>query len=388
MRSVFVSYRRADSSDITGRIFDHLKAEFGEEQLFKDVEAIPLGHDFRIVISQAVGQCKVLIAIIGNDWLNAADATGKRRIDDPNDYVRFEIATALERGIPVIPVLVEGASIPAETELPPALHQLAFRNAVPVRVDPDFHHDINRLLTELNRQVGGLSGVTAHIRRILSGKKRTWAAVTIVAIITFVLAAIVNWPIEAVTENEFDVMDEYVIKVSSFPSKESAQEFLHKFLKEYGEIKHSTFARKNTWEEDTLVVRDPDAAGRYLVVIDTFYGRQNDENVKMELDKIRQYASKNVAANPLGRDLSQAISYDYSARLWQCRYGNIDTSIRVPDNPNDPDERRRFDEKVERIRNGRCFHRAWITAAILLGGSLGGSSLVVGHWYARRRNAI
>jgi hypothetical protein len=151
MRDIFVSYRRSESSDVTGRIFDQMKARFGEDHLFKDVDSIPLGKDFRTAISEAVGRCEVLLAVIGKDWLRVIGDGGERRIDDPNDYVHIEIATALSRGIPVIPVLVENAGMPLSSELPEPLKPLAFRNATPVRADPDFHHDMDRLCFQLGK---------------------------------------------------------------------------------------------------------------------------------------------------------------------------------------------------------------------------------------------
>jgi tetratricopeptide (TPR) repeat protein len=153
MRNIFISYRRADSSDITGRIFDWLKSNFGEEHLFKDVDSIGLGADFRQAIETAVARCDVMLAIIGKEWLLATDDTGTHRIDDPDDYVRLEIATALERGIPVIPVLVRGAAVPNAEQLPTNLQALAFRNAIEVRPDPDFHNDMERIANALSQFV-------------------------------------------------------------------------------------------------------------------------------------------------------------------------------------------------------------------------------------------
>ena len=85
MRNIFVSYRREDSSDVTGRIFDHLKTAFGEEHVFKDVDSIPLGTDFREVINEAIQRCDVLLAIIGEEWLDAKSGMGSRRLDDDFD---------------------------------------------------------------------------------------------------------------------------------------------------------------------------------------------------------------------------------------------------------------------------------------------------------------
>ena len=153
MRNIFVSYRREDSSDVTGRIFDYLKTAFGEKHLFKDVDSIQLGTDFRDAIKQGVNQCHVLLAIIGDEWLKATDKAGARRLDDPDDFVRLEITSALDRNIPVIPVLVEGATVPKQVDLPPPLQRLAFRNAIQVRPDPDFHNDMERLCDALSQFV-------------------------------------------------------------------------------------------------------------------------------------------------------------------------------------------------------------------------------------------
>jgi len=95
-----------------------------------DVAANEPGRDFRKVIDQSVATCSVLLAIIGNEWLNTKDAAGNRRLDDPNDFVRIELASALRRYIPVIPVLVRGAKMPRPEQLPEDLKELAYRNAV------------------------------------------------------------------------------------------------------------------------------------------------------------------------------------------------------------------------------------------------------------------
>src|SRR5687768_11964174 len=89
---VFISYRRQESSDIAGRLYDHLAAHFGEDQVFMDVDAIPPGVDFAEVIGEAVTTCEVLLAVIGPRWLDATDQHGRRRLDDPDDIVRLELA--------------------------------------------------------------------------------------------------------------------------------------------------------------------------------------------------------------------------------------------------------------------------------------------------------
>jgi hypothetical protein len=151
MSKVFISYRRDDSAAEAGRIYDRLVTTYSADDIFKDVDSIPLGSDFRDVISKAVGRCQVLLAVIGRDWLSITSPSGGRRLDDPGDFVRLEIEAALQRGIPVIPVLVSGAAMPAGDQLPSTLQALVYRNGIEVRRDPDFHHDVARLMRSLDR---------------------------------------------------------------------------------------------------------------------------------------------------------------------------------------------------------------------------------------------
>jgi hypothetical protein len=151
---LFISYRREDSAYISDRINERLTQRFGRQTVFKDVDSIPLGQDFRKHLREAVGGCDVLLAVIGRDWLAVDQKTGARRIDDPRDHLRIEVESALERDIPVIPVLVQGASVPAEADLPESLRPLAYRNAQQVRPDPDFNNDIDRLLRGLEQLLG------------------------------------------------------------------------------------------------------------------------------------------------------------------------------------------------------------------------------------------
>ena len=129
--SIFVSYRRKESCHQTDRLCDHLVAHFGAGQVFQDVDGIPLGSDFRRVLTERVAGCDVFLAVIGDAWLSIAGKSGSRRIDDPGDFVRIEIEAALARNIPVIPVLVGNASVPQAEELPASLRELAYRQGLP-----------------------------------------------------------------------------------------------------------------------------------------------------------------------------------------------------------------------------------------------------------------
>lgn len=145
---VFISYRRDDSAGHAGRVHDRLAHEFGADLLFMDVDSIPLGSDFIKVLREEVGKCDTLLAVIGRHWLDARDAEGKRRLDNENDFVRVEIATALQRDIAVIPILLDGARVPKPEDLPADLQGLSARNGLDVR-HSSFHVDMNRLIGAL-----------------------------------------------------------------------------------------------------------------------------------------------------------------------------------------------------------------------------------------------
>jgi len=143
-KSIFINYRRADTEDVCGRIYDRLVMTFGRASVFKDIEDIMPGVDFRKVLAREVAATDVMLVIIGQNWINREN---KRRLFEPGDFVRFEIETALERGIPVIPVLVQRrVRLPQKRYLPPSIQDLVYRNAVQVRPDPDFHNDMDRLI--------------------------------------------------------------------------------------------------------------------------------------------------------------------------------------------------------------------------------------------------
>lgn len=148
MGGIFISYRREDAAGHAGRLFDRLKARFGPAAVFMDVEGIDAGVDFVERIDAAVGSCDVLLAVIGRHWLDARNADGARRLDDPRDFVRLETGAALARGIRVIPVLVEGAAMPTQEALPEALRPLARRQAVELR-DSRWDADVEHLLRTL-----------------------------------------------------------------------------------------------------------------------------------------------------------------------------------------------------------------------------------------------
>jgi hypothetical protein len=151
---IAISYRREDSSPVTGRLYDRLRAEFGRGNVFIDFESIAFGVDFRDKIKHTLERARVVIAVIGPSWAGSRHA-GKRRIDDPTDFVRMEIAAALQRGIPVIPVLLDNTVMPSVEDLPEELRAFAYRNALVLNTGVDFHHHADRLIAGIHELVDG-----------------------------------------------------------------------------------------------------------------------------------------------------------------------------------------------------------------------------------------
>ncbi len=138
-----------------------LVQQFGPNSVFFDIDNIPLGVDFRRHIDTAIARCDILLALVGNSWLNCQHEDGTRRLDDPADFLRLEIEAALRRNIPVIPILTDDATMPAERDLPESLRPFAFRNASELRSGSDLRIHLERLL----------SGLEAHFQKTLVQKK-------------------------------------------------------------------------------------------------------------------------------------------------------------------------------------------------------------------------
>jgi hypothetical protein len=150
---IFLSYRRKDSRTSTDRIGDALKSYFGAKAVFQDVEAIPPGVDFRQYLHARLDQCQVVLVVIGPGWLTIKDDLGTRRLDQEGDMVRLEIEVTLQRKIPLIPLLVDNATMPSHEQLPETIQALAFQNGLPIRGNPDFRQDMDRLIQALERYV-------------------------------------------------------------------------------------------------------------------------------------------------------------------------------------------------------------------------------------------
>jgi hypothetical protein len=142
--AIFINYRRDDSQAITGRIDDHLRLAFGDRDVYRDIDSIPAGVDFVEHLRGALQQCDLCIAVLGPRWASP-------RLAQANDFVRLELETMLSRGIPVIPVLVEGGQVPQPEQLPGTLHPLLRRQAVRIDSGADFRMHMQRLVQAIRR---------------------------------------------------------------------------------------------------------------------------------------------------------------------------------------------------------------------------------------------
>jgi len=152
MSGIFLSYRRDDTSGYAGRLYDRLVARFGAESIFRDIDALAPGIDFVEAIETAVASCRAVVVLIGREWLRATTPGGRRRLDDPDDFVVLEIAAALGRAIRIIPVLVEEATMPATAELPASIARLGRFNALEIS-DTRWDYDVERLIDALDDTV-------------------------------------------------------------------------------------------------------------------------------------------------------------------------------------------------------------------------------------------
>jgi hypothetical protein len=150
---IFLCYRRDDTRWVAGRLYDELRQRYGPEQVFQDITAIRPGIRYTDQIQEEISRCDVLVVMMGEGWLSAADPQGRRRLDSPRDLVRLEIAAALQRGIPIIPVLIQRASMPADVELPDDIADLALYHACEV-TDTRWDYDVGVLLRAIDAFAG------------------------------------------------------------------------------------------------------------------------------------------------------------------------------------------------------------------------------------------
>lgn len=182
--NLFISYRREDSAGHTGRLFDSIRKHFGERiHIFMDVESIAPGKDWVNAIEDAVGSSQALVVVIGKQWLSVKKRQRQRRLDDPNDSVRVEVEAALSRNITVIPVLVQGASMPSLQELPETMSNLIRRNAIEV-TDTRWNYDVGRLLNTIEQELN---------LNIPARRRFPESVVTLTTVFTVFLLAAILW---------------------------------------------------------------------------------------------------------------------------------------------------------------------------------------------------
>ncbi len=155
---IVISYRRQDTPGGAGRLRESLAEHFGRENVFLDIDAIPPGVPWRQAIEKTIHECNVLLPVIGVHWLSAADEQGSRRLDDPNDVLRFEIANALRAGVRIIPIQLHGAPMPGRDELPEEIAGLADYQSIRID-DDDWRDDMRKLVRALERIRGEITGV-------------------------------------------------------------------------------------------------------------------------------------------------------------------------------------------------------------------------------------
>jgi hypothetical protein len=149
-RCIFISYRRTEAITV-GRLYERLKQRFGEGAVFKDIDSITAGLDFREELAKALQSCRVGVVIIGPEWEFVRDEHDRRRLEDPTDFVLNELLTLLQRKVPVIPVITERSGMPHQEDLPENVSAVVFRQGLPLRPDPDFNRDADGIVAAIEK---------------------------------------------------------------------------------------------------------------------------------------------------------------------------------------------------------------------------------------------
>jgi uncharacterized protein YjbI with pentapeptide repeats len=177
MAMVFISYRRGQTAGEARALCNELVAILGRDSVFMDVDAIALGRDFRTAIRDRLESCDQILVVVGRDWADARNASGRRALDDPDDFVRLEVHAALKRSIPVTPVLVQGAAMPGAGALPAEIKDFAYRHAFELRHDR-WESDVAEMIQRLGLGPprGARRGGALALRRMALRQATAWAA--------------------------------------------------------------------------------------------------------------------------------------------------------------------------------------------------------------------
>lgn len=206
MPRLFISYRRDDSPSAVHLIYERLIREFPPESVFRDIDHIGLGDNFVAVLQENVASCEVMLVVIGKNWFNATKE-GQKRLFDEKDYVRIEVKTALDLHKIVIPLLVDGAAMPKNDELPDVLHPLTQQNGLAVRAGRDFESDMAFLIEAIEKKTGAHSPDNATPARTQQKQRSRPEGCTVYGIITLAisLAALIFAYLALPTEQRIDI---------------------------------------------------------------------------------------------------------------------------------------------------------------------------------------
>jgi hypothetical protein len=189
MPTTFISYRRDDAAGYAGRLHEALENRLGRDQVFRDVDTLEPGQDFIEAIESRLAECRVFLTMIGREWLDARDSDGRRRLDQPHDYVRLEIVNALSRrDVRIIPVLIEGASMPPVESLPEAVRPLARKQAVHLR-DDAWDHDVDRLASVIS-EASATAAASSRVTVTAAASSKRWLVIAVAVLVLAALARI------------------------------------------------------------------------------------------------------------------------------------------------------------------------------------------------------
>jgi hypothetical protein len=359
---IFISYRRDDSAGYSGRLFDHLAAHFGGRNVFMDIDTIEPGQDFRKVVHDAVGTCDVVLVIIGKHWLNVTDDQGRRRLDDPRDWVRVEIATALaDQRVRVIPVLVRDAHMPNPEELPEDLRELAWRNAIQLS-DHRFQFDANQLIKVIER--AGASGGGKVPAAALWGALLAFAILGLFLLARFRLLSFPFFQAPTSTAVPTSTLADTPTSSSPTPARPLVATPTNAFPLHIRQIGTQDLANMlSIWLENGIQIADMYAPGRktysgtvhvedeYLFTI--YWCATNAKTLAQNLQQIRN--SFFVNGQPVSDQY--ILSYDHNPEGVYCKYAVIALSGWVPDQTYTLEAQRNI---LQKINDGRDSYPAGI----------------------------
>jgi pterin-4a-carbinolamine dehydratase len=245
-KSIFISYRRRDTLPVAMYIGDAIKRSFVNASVFIDVDVIEVGDRWPSLIRAALENASVLIVLIGPQWLTAASKDGRRRLDDPEDWVRREIELALKLRVKIIPVLFSGASLPEKKDLPGSLAPLLWRQAISLR-DDTWPKDVARLVNRLHRF--GFKPVEERVKYPPPGKINTHALGR--KRLNAALAELTAWRVEETADPRGGFRKE-LVRTYAFGSFEDAVHFMSTASRRIAKFDHHPDWR-NIWS--TVVVR-------------------------------------------------------------------------------------------------------------------------------------